>query len=112
MFSNYMGLWCGKFSNYMGHWCSTESNYMGGWLAQKRQINVFDVPTCPTISPVVGHSIIVGPLLSTWGNCRKQIPAILDNIKFCGWCLRKLNSIGGWVKKSAPPPPPTLHLRR
>ena len=56
-----MGRWCGKFSNYMGRWCSTESNYMGGWLAKKRQINVFDVPTCPTISPVVGHSNIVGP---------------------------------------------------
>ena len=36
-------------------------------LAKKRQINVFDVPTCPTISPVVGHSNNVGPLLSTWG---------------------------------------------
>ena len=44
-------------------------------------LNVFDVPTCPTISPVVGHSNIVGPLLSTWGNCRKQIPAILDDKK-------------------------------
>ena len=47
--------------------------------SQKPPINVFDVPTCPTISPVVGHSNIVGPLLSTWGNCRKQIPAILDD---------------------------------
>ena len=67
----------------MGRGCSTKSNYMGGWLAKKRHINVFDVPTCPTISPVVGHSNIVGPLLSTWGNCRKQIPAILDDIKLC-----------------------------
>ena len=86
-----MGRWCEKFSNYMGRWCSTKSNYMGGWcfaawrgkkeyylpkkrdvlsnLAKKRQINVFDVPTCPTIYPVVGHSNIVNPLLSTWGNC-------------------------------------------
>ena len=38
-------------------------------LAKKHQINVFDVPTCPTISPVVGHSNIVGPLLSTLGSC-------------------------------------------
>ena len=36
----------------------------------------FYVPTCPTISPVVGHSNVLGPLLSTWGNCRKL---------FCGF---------------------------
>ena len=72
----------------MGRWCSTKSNYMGGWcfrcvkgeerklsakkkrevlsnLAKKRQSNVFDVPRCPTISPVVGHS-------KSWVLCFQQ----------------------------------------
>ena len=44
-------------------------------------INVFDVPTCPVDSPVVGHYYIMGPLVLTWRNCCKQIPTILEDIK-------------------------------
>ena len=57
-------------------------------LAEKCQINVFDVPTCPTISLVVGHSNIVGPLLSTWG---KLLEAFL-------WpCSLAVPVLAGWV---------------
>ena len=60
-----VGVWlCGRGRNNII--CQKKREVLSN-LAKKRQINVFYVHTCPTISPVAGHSDIMGPLLSTWG---------------------------------------------